>query len=67
MNCICCGVCREDLDSTDRCIGCGGVDENDDSVSTFCGTIERSELSEHLAACEPCRNDEGLQAQVNDT
>ena len=28
MHCVDCGKCREDLDSEDRCMGCGGVDEN---------------------------------------
>ena len=27
--CISCGQCREDLDSEDRCIPCGGTDENE--------------------------------------
>ena len=28
MICAECGQCREDLDSTDTCMDCGGVDEN---------------------------------------
>lgn len=28
MNCQSCGECREDLDSDDTCMDCGGVDEN---------------------------------------
>ena len=27
--CVDCGQCREDLDSEDRCIPCGGTDENE--------------------------------------
>jgi hypothetical protein len=26
--CACCGNCREDVDSDDYCLDCGGVDEN---------------------------------------
>lgn len=29
MNCAVCGHCREDLDSNDICMDCGGVDENE--------------------------------------
>ena len=27
MYCVCCGNCREDLDSRDRCLACGGRNE----------------------------------------
>ena len=30
MICHSCGDCREDLDSTDLCMDCGGVDENEE-------------------------------------
>jgi len=29
MTCTSCGQCREDLDSNDLCMDCGGVDENE--------------------------------------
>ena len=29
MNCTNCGACREDLDSNELCMDCGGVDENE--------------------------------------
>ena len=31
--CVDCGQCREDLDSEDRCIPCGGIDENEEVQS----------------------------------
>jgi len=30
MFCCMCGQCREDLDSNDICMDCGGVDENEE-------------------------------------
>lgn len=36
MVCIGCNKCREDLNSNDYCMECGGVDENIETYITFC-------------------------------
>ena len=40
MNCMFCGQCREDLDSNDLCMDCGGVDENETDDEPWLGTCE---------------------------
>lgn len=43
-----------DLDSTDL----------DAGVSTFCGTIRRDELAQHLDDCGACGANDGLRGEI---
>lgn len=39
-------------------------DEDSDLISTFCGSISREKLREHLEICGACGTDDGLQSEA---